>query len=435
MENHLRASLALAASTARRLMGHTVVRNAALLYFVQISSYLFPLIALPYLSRVLSTENFGMVAYAQTFTLYFVTLTEYGFNLTATRSVAVVRDDLEEVSRIFSAVMVAKLLLTILGFLILCICLLTVPIVRAYSNLFLIAFLSTVGYLLFPSWLYQGLQKMRNVAIRDFLAKLVSIVVLLTLVRSDRDYLLAAAAQSGGLLIAGLIDLLSARQQLGVRFHWPSRADVWKQFTIGWPAFFSLAVSTAGAVTNTVIVGLRAPVSEVAYFSASYRIIGTLRSLVTPISTAVYPHASQKAVHSEINTIRFVAKYALPFTAPFLVAGVVLFAASPWCVRILLGSKYDQASTLLRIMAFVPALLSFTQVYSTYYMLACGYDKAWMRIILTSVLINFVSLGLTLGLVRGSIALATTALVTEGSATFLYWRFYRQRSREVMALG
>src|SRR5437867_583171 len=211
---------------------------------------------------------------------------------------------------------------------------------------------------------------MGNVAIRDFLAKLLSLVALFTFVRSDRDYLLAAAAQSGGLLIAGLIDLLAARRQLGVQFHWPQTADVWKQLTLGWPAFLSLAVSAAGAVTNIVVLGLRAPVSEVAYFSASNRIIGMLRSLVTPISTAVYPYASQKAVQSESSVIRFVEKYALLFAAPFLAVGVFLVVAGPWCVHIFLGPKYDQAATPLQIMAFIPALLSFTQVYSTYYMLA-----------------------------------------------------------------
>jgi len=50
---------------------------------------------------------------------YFVTLTDYSFNLSATRRVAIHRDDKEELSRIFSSVMTAKTLLTLLGFAIL----------------------------------------------------------------------------------------------------------------------------------------------------------------------------------------------------------------------------------------------------------------------------------------------------------------------------
>ncbi len=76
-----------------QLLGHRVVRNAGLMYLVQISGYLFPLLMLPYLARVLSKEKFGLIAFAQMFIFYFVILTDYGFNLTATRDVAVARQD------------------------------------------------------------------------------------------------------------------------------------------------------------------------------------------------------------------------------------------------------------------------------------------------------------------------------------------------------
>ena len=50
-----------------RLYGHRVVRNAALMYAVQMSSYVFPLLILPYLARVLSREKFGLIAFSQMF--------------------------------------------------------------------------------------------------------------------------------------------------------------------------------------------------------------------------------------------------------------------------------------------------------------------------------------------------------------------------------
>ena len=56
------------------------------------AGHAFPLSSLPYLSHVLSVEKFGLVAFAQTFVWYFLTLTEYGFNLTATRAVAQARE-------------------------------------------------------------------------------------------------------------------------------------------------------------------------------------------------------------------------------------------------------------------------------------------------------------------------------------------------------
>ena len=114
---------------------------------------------------------------------------DYGFNLTATREVAVSREDSAKVSRIFSAVMVAKAMLTLLGLVLMVGVVMATPKLRPDLDLYLLAFLGVVGNLLFPIWLYQGLEKMREVALRDFAAKLLALVVIFGLVRSDEQYL------------------------------------------------------------------------------------------------------------------------------------------------------------------------------------------------------------------------------------------------------
>jgi hypothetical protein len=83
---------------------------------------------------------------------------------------------------------------------------------------------------------------------------------------------------------------------------------------------------------------------------------------------------------------------------------------------------------VMQVMAFSPFLLALSHVYSTYYMLACGYDRAWMRIMLMTVGVNFLFLFLLLSLVRGSLALAMTAIITDLFAVIMYWNFYRKHA-------
>src|SRR5579875_1399634 len=94
----------------RKFAGHRLVKNTASLFVVQITTYAAPLIVLPYLSRVLSTDHFGLIAYANNLNFYFLTLVDYGFNLSATRRIAIHKDEPETISKIFSAVMAAKAL-------------------------------------------------------------------------------------------------------------------------------------------------------------------------------------------------------------------------------------------------------------------------------------------------------------------------------------
>jgi PST family polysaccharide transporter len=82
----------------------TIFKNFLSLNLLQLSNILFPLIILPYVVRVIGVEKFGLVSFVQAFIMYFVTFSDYGFNLTGTREISVYRGDIKKISEIFSSI-------------------------------------------------------------------------------------------------------------------------------------------------------------------------------------------------------------------------------------------------------------------------------------------------------------------------------------------
>ena len=85
-----------------------LLENFLSLGALQIVGYIIPLINLPYLSRILGVEKFGLVFFAFAFMQYFIMLTDYGFGLSATREIAINRHNSNNISNIFSAVTFIK---------------------------------------------------------------------------------------------------------------------------------------------------------------------------------------------------------------------------------------------------------------------------------------------------------------------------------------
>mgnify|MGYP003522537605 CR=1 FL=1 len=145
--------------------GKTLIANFGYLSLLQIASYVFPLITLPYLARVIGVEGFGKIAFAAAIMVWFQTIADWGFNFTATRDVAKNRDNKEKISEIFSNVFWARVFLMLISLIGLSVCVLVIPKFKENANIIMISFLMIPGHILFPDWFFQAIEKMKYITI------------------------------------------------------------------------------------------------------------------------------------------------------------------------------------------------------------------------------------------------------------------------------
>ena len=197
---------------ARALMS-----NFVWLSVLKVIGYIFPLITLPYLSRVIGVEGFGEIAFALSIVVLVETFTDFGFNYTATRDVARNRDNLSIVTRIFSNVFWAKIFLMIIGFIVLCVLMYFIP--QFYENRLIIflTFLYIPGHILFPEWFFQALEKMKYITILNVISKAIFTILIFIVIKEQDDYVWQPLLTAVGYTVSGCIAMYYVFVKFGIR--------------------------------------------------------------------------------------------------------------------------------------------------------------------------------------------------------------------------
>lgn len=361
--------------TRKKLLG-----NMLWLYALQGLNYVVPLAVFPYLIRVLGIERYGLIAFAQAFAQYFIILTDYGFNLSATRAVALIRQDHEGVSTLFWSVILVKVGLMLLGAIVVALLVATVPRFRADAELYIIAYLAVLGSVLFPVWLFQGLEQMRYISIVSGGAKMSAALLLFVFVRHRSDYMIALAIQSSGLLLAGIAGFWVALSRFQLSYRWPSWQQNRRVLRDGWHLFVSNAAGTLYATTNVFLVGLVAGNVQAGYFSAAEKLTRSLQGMMGPITQTIYPHVSGLAARSREVALLFIRKtLAWVGLLSFLPSLVLLVFAHP-IADLLFGKAGEDSIVPIRWMAMLPFIISVSSVLAIQTMIPFGMEKQLSRI-------------------------------------------------------
>jgi O-antigen/teichoic acid export membrane protein len=306
-----------------------------------------------------------------------------------------------------------------------------VPRFRVDAPLYFVTFLSVIANVIFPQWLFQGIEKMENITYREVGARLLGLAPTFLLVHRPSDYLVAAGIQSGSMLLAGIAGYVGFRKVTTARLVPVSLREIKRTFVEGWHVFLSTAAITLYTRSNTFVLGMLASDRDVGYFSAAQRLVDAGKALVFPLTTAIFPHISRLAHESPEKAVAFIRRNTLRLTAPFALISVLWIVAAPLVGRILFGPKFGPSVPLLRIMAPIPMVVAIGSIYATYYMLGMGYKKQWSQLIISAGAFNFVVLVPLLYVTSASYAVAITCTLVETWVMAGSWIFYQVKNRAV----
>lgn len=309
----------------------TFYKNTLWQYVLQILKYLFPLLLIPYLTRVLGTEGYAVYAYVLSFMGVVQTIADFGFTLSGTKKVVDLRGDTAALSRLVGAITVARLML--LCGLIFCVMVVTrfIPIMAENTVYVIWAFFATAGRTVLPDFIFQGNERMGPLTTRYFASKGVQVALTILLVRGPGDLILVAVAD----VLSEIVDIAwsyrAQKRMFGVGIARPTFKESFEELRVSAIYCVSNVSSSLFSGFTTVIIGLAiTSKTDIAFWSLTLTTVNAVQSLYTPIANSLYPHMIKN------RDFGFARKLAL-VALPVLVLGIVAYCALSKPIMLVLG--------------------------------------------------------------------------------------------------
>ena len=363
-----------------------IVKNYLALLFIQGANFILPLIILPYLVRVLGSEKYGLVMIAQSVALFLTIIVDFGFNISATKEVAYLKNDKEKLSQFYWNIVFVKLILIIITFIILLGMTFFINKFKLDPLVYLFSFGLVLGQAIFPTWFFQGIEKMQVITFVTVGAKLFFTLSLFFVVFSPDDYLYVPIFNGLGFVISGLFGFIFSLQY--VKFISPKLLQIKDIIKNSLSLFFSNLAVSFYTSSNVIILGFFAGDSIAGIYSSMEKLILAIKSIYTPIYQAIFPNLSTKP---DKKVRIFIDKIRIPIGILGAVISTIIFFES----KTILNFAFNDAlitsySIVFQFLGLISLFSSLNMLYVTLYFPSINKYKIRMKILISGGFFNLI---------------------------------------------
>lgn len=348
---------------------------------------LFPIITLPYVSRIIGVEGIGKVNFTNSIVNYFLMIASLGIPLYGVREVAKVRSNKNKLAKVFSEIFTINLLSTIFCITIYYIMIFNIEFFKNDNLLFIVSGFSLILNILNLDWFYQGLEEYKYIAIRSSIIKIISIILLFTLVKSKEDYIIYAMINTVAISGNNIINALNIRNIIKISL---KNINIRQRIR---PIVILLSIQLAiniYANLDTTMCGILSTQESVGFYSNAVKINRIIVTLVISISTILLPRLSLYVENNNFNKFNElviqVFKILLFLAFPIMIG--ILFISKE-IILIMFGQEFIPAITTMQIMSPLIVILAIGNLFGTQVLIPLGQEKGLLISVVIGSIINF----------------------------------------------
>lgn len=342
---------------------------------LKVLNIVFPMITFPYIARVLTASGVGKINFSLSIISYFILLSRIGIPMYGIRECAKYRDNKKKLTKTVQEILTINLASLLISIIIFYLILFNSDTLINYKDILLILSINIISTSLGMEWFYQAIEEYKYITLRNIFVKIISLILIFTLIRDKGDYNLYAFILVISVSLSYLYNFFYSRTYVNI-FKKYSNYNFKRHLK---PIFLLFAMSISVSIyTNLdkVMLGIFTNDESVGYYTSANKMIKVVVSLVTSLGTVLLPRMSyyiENDLTEEINnlidkSLNFILLLAIP-------ASVGIFVLAKPIILIFTGSGYIEAITTIKILSPVILILALSNLIGVQILLSHGKEK------------------------------------------------------------
>lgn len=396
-----------------------------------ISNYLFtvlyqllivitPFITTPYVSRVLKPEGIGTDAYVLSIVQLFLVFAALSIPIYGSRQIATKLDQNER-SKEFWSIYCVQLFISLIT----TVCyVLFIFTVQDYKILFLIHIFDLVAATIDISWYFIGKEQIKKIATRNIIIRVVSIILIFTLVKDIKDLPIYIMINTTTLFVGQLIMWIPLLKE--VSFQKIAFRNIKVHIGPILSLFLPQIMIQVYILVNRIVLGHVSGKVEVGFYNQADKVIRIALGFITSLGSVLLPRmAKEFALGNTISMkkyINFALQFVLMITCPMTLG---LMGISSNFISWFLGNEYYTVINLLIIMSPVIFFVGLANIFGIQILVSTNQNNKYAISITVGAVLSLITNILLVPYIA-STATAIALLVAEGSGAIIQMYFARK---------
>lgn len=403
-------------------MGKSIKKNSIYSVIKTGASIVFPLITFPYISRVLLTENVGKINFGLSVVSYFSLIASLGITTYAIRECSAEREDKKRLSNTASQIFSINVIAAVSAYILLALTLLLCRSLDSYRTLIIIQSITIIASTLGADWLNLAMEDFKYITLRTLSCQILSLVLMVVFVHRPEDYIKYAVISLVSSAGASITNIWYRKRYCRVFL----TVDIdWKKHLF--PIIYLFVMLLSQTIFNSVdstMLGLMHGDYEVGIYSTAHKISTIINQVIGSLAWVVMPRMSYFFVEGDYKKINRLLRKILQFNITLgLPCTVGIFLLSSDVIRVIAGSEYDEAASVLRILMFG---FAFSLIGGSFLgnavLLPSKQEKYYMVVCCTAAVINIITNYLSIPYFGAKAAAGTTTLCSFFIMAALFFR-------------